>query len=317
MVKVEGDYTEINRISTGLYSVDAALSFQNKMGLPLRTIVEIYGHEHIGKSTFAYYLSGMMNPTGRILICDFEGLDVNYLPVATEPSGFDGTIEILRAVDNKGKMRSHESMLNEFTTRMLRDEDVSAGVIDSIGAILPTFEQASEIGEGFGAKRAVVVAQLARKGTHAVINKPTPSNIFIINHSHTVVSGGMGHQSAGGVVLKHLGAVRLYLYFSSRDHIKSGDEILAHAVAGNVEKLRYGGKGKTFKFMLIPGYGLRPNLTAIQDCVDLGLAERGAVVKIEDKSFGYISKLVEDDLEGRDEKFEPFFELLKKKRIEV
>ncbi len=316
-IVVEGNYPEIDRVETGLYSFDKALSFQNKLGLPLRTMVEIYGATHIGKSTLSYYLSGVMNPTGRILICDFEGLDRSYLPVATAPAKFDGTIEIMSVSDNKGKMRSHEAMLSEFTDRVLEDETIHSGIVDSVGAILPTFEQSSDIGEGFGAKRAVIVAQLARKGAFAVINKPTPSNIFVINHSHVIVSGGMGHQSAGGVVLKHLGAVRLFLRYAAKDFIKSGDEVIAHCVEGTVEKLRYGGKGRRFKFMIVPGWGVRPNLTAVQDCVDLGLAERGSVVKIEDKSFGYISKLVEDDLEGRDEKFEPFFELLRKKRIEV
>ncbi len=316
-ITVEGNYPEIDRVETGLYSFDKALSFQNKLGLPLRTMVEIYGATHIGKSTLSYYLSGVMNPTGRILICDFEGLDRSYLPVATAPANFDGTIEIMSVSDNKGKMRSHEAMLSEFTDRVLEDETIHSGIVDSVGAILPTFEQSSDIGEGFGAKRAVVVAQLARKGAFAVINKPTPANIFVINHSHVIVSGGVGHQSAGGVVLKHLGAVRIFLRHSSKDFIKSGEDVLAHCVEGTVEKLRYGGKGRRFKFMLIPGYGVRPNLTAVQDCVDLGLADRGAVVKIEDKSFGYISALVKDDLEGRDEKFEPFFELLRKKRIEV
>ena len=48
----------------------------------------------------------------------------------------------------------------------------------------------------------------------------------------------------------------------------------------------------------------------------MGLVERGAVVKIGDKSFGYISKFVDYDLEDREDKFEPFLEALNKKQME-
>ena len=314
MTNVIGEYPELTRIETGLYSFDRAVGnpHSRQLGYPTKSVIEIYGNQGIGKSTLSYFLSGRRNESGKILICDLEGLDRSYLPIATAPAKFDGTIEIINAMDNKGKMRSHEAMINELTDRVLEEEDIQVGILDSVGAILPTFQQASEIGEGFGAKRAIIVAQFARKAALTVNNKPTLPNIFAVNHSHVIVSGGVGHQSAGGVVLGFLGAVRLYLRYASRDFIKTADEVLAYMIEGTVEKLRYGGKGRKFKVAIIPGHGVRPNLTAVQDCVDLGLAERGAVVKMEDTSFGYISKMVEDDLEGRDNKFDAFYEAIEK-----
>ena len=317
MTTVEGTHVPQTRIETGLYSFDNALSHRGQYGYPTKSIMEIYGQAGIGKSTLSYFLAGKRNPTGRILITDLEGIDTEYLPIATAPAKFDGVIEIVSAIDSKGKMRTHESMMGEMTNRVLTEPDTQAGILDSVGAILPVFENESEIGEGFGAKRAVIVAQFVRKATFTVNNKPEQPNIFVINHSHVVVSGGQGHQSAGGVALSYLGVVRLYLYNSSGDNIKSGDEVIANCVGGVVEKLRYGGRGRKFKVFIVPGFGIRPNLTAVQDACDLGLATRGAVVKIGDTSMGYISKLVEDDLEGRDEKFEPFFDALRKHRESV
>lgn len=316
MTKVEGDYPTLERIKTGLYSFDMALSHGGRVGFPTKSVIEIYGNAGIGKSTLSYFLAGKRSPNGRILICDLEGLDIDYLPIATDPTGFDGIIEIIRSVDAKGKTRSHENMINELTDRVLQEEDTQVGILDSVGAILPVFEQASDIGEGFGAKRAVVVSQFARKATFTVNNKPAQPNIFVVNHSHVIISGGMGHQTAGGVALGYLGAVRLFLRQSNTDNIKSGDEVVAYVTNGTVEKLRYGGKGRRFKFTMVPGWGIRPRLTLLQDTVDLGLVERGSVVKIGDKSFGYISKFVDYDLEDREDKFEPFLEALNKKQME-
>ena len=53
-------------------------------------------------------------------------------------------------------------------------------------------------------------------------------------------------------------------------------------------------------------------MVRIRDAVDLGLATRGATVKVGDTSVGYVSKLVEADLMEQHEKFEPFYEALRK-----
>lgn len=314
-VVIEGNYQKPERIVTGLYSFDHALSNPRtgEIGYPTKSIIEIYGSQGVGKSTLTYFLAGKRSPQGKILICDLEGLDPDYLPVAVEKTGFDGTIEIIDSIGDKGKKRTHEEMINELTDRTLHEEDTNVGILDSVGAILPVFENESEIGEGFGAKRAVIVAQFSRKATYAVNNKDTQPNLFVVNHSHMAVGGGYGHHSAGGVALSHLGVVRLFLRYSTRDFIKTSDDVLAYVVEGTVEKLRYGGKGRKFKIAYVPGYGVRPNLTALIDCADLGLADRKATVKVGDVSLGYVSKLVEEDLSGNDEVFAPLHEALQKK----
>jgi len=313
-VIIEGNYQTPERIQTGLFSLDEALSnpATKERGYPAKSIIEIYGNQGIGKSTLTYFLAGKRSLSGRILLCDLEGVDPSYLPNAVGETGFDGTIEIIDSINNKGKKRSHEEMLNELTDRTLSEEEVNVGILDSVGAILPTFENESEIGEGFGAKRAVIVAQFSRKATYTVNNKDTQPSMFVVNHSHMAVGGGYGHHSAGGVALSHLGAVRLFLRYATRDFIKSGDDVLAYVIEGTVEKLRYGGKGRKFKVAYVPGFGVRPNLTALIDCVDLGLAERKATVKVGDISLGYVSKLVEEDLSGNDDVFAPLHEALQK-----
>ena len=309
-ITVEGNYPKLQHVETGLHSLDHALAKGATLGMPLRVITEIYGNTHVGKSTLTYFLAGKVRPAGTILLCDFEGMDIEHLPVAMLPSGFDGTVKLIEAMDAKGKMKSHEDMLRELSVSYAEMPDINAGIIDSIGAIAPIFELEGGIEEGMGAKRATIVSRFIRRVLISVLGRDLPSNLFVTNHSHSLIMS-QGHTSSGGVTLHGLSATRLYLYPKTADNIKSSDDVLAHCVGGTAEKLRYGGKGGQFKFFIIPGHGVRPNLTAIQDCVDLKLADRGSVLKIGDKSFGYISKAVQEDLDGNDDFFKPFFEALK------
>ncbi len=309
-ITIEGAYPKLQHVETGLYSLDRALAKGTTIGMPLRVITEIYGNTHVGKSTLSYYLAGKIRPSGTVLLCDFEGMDIEHLPIAMMPSGFDGTVKLIEAMDAKGKMKSHEDMLRELSNKFMELPDVNAGIVDSIGAIAPIFELESGIEEGMGAKRAVIVSRFVRRVLTSILGRTEASNLFVTNHSHSLIMS-QGHTSSGGVTLHGLAATRLYLYPKTTDNIKSGDEVLAYCVGGVAEKLRYGGKGGQFKFFIIPGHGVRPRLTAIQDCVDLKLAERGSVLKIGDKSFGYISKAVQEDLDGNEDFFAPFYEALK------
>jgi hypothetical protein len=140
-----------------------------------------------------------------------------------------------------------------------------------------------------------------------------PRLLFVTNHIHEII-GGRGHQSSGGRGLEHAKIVSLYLYNSSADNIKSGDEVIADCVIGKVEKLRYGRKGRTFKFVIVPNHGVRRRLSELMDAVDLEIVTRGAVVKIGDKSLGRIGDLVEADLANNDEPFAEIHKALQGRR---
>ena len=158
-------------------------------------------------------------------------------------------------------------------------------------------------------RRAFNLAQYARRSVNYLNNKETPANVIFINHTHSVLSG-QGHQTAGGDTLKQLAAIRLSLW--QKEIVKSGEDILGYRVGGTVEKLRYGGKGKKFTLVIIPEYGVSRELSALYDASDLGLIDRGSVVKIDGKSIGYISKLFEAATNGNKQKFDPIFEKLEK-----
>jgi RecA/RadA recombinase len=311
-MKIEGNTTELKRIQTDLYSLDVALSSKTALGIPAPAIVEITGRTHVGKSTLSYHLASQINPKGRVVLADFEGIDIEYVTHAFEQEGFDGTLKIINAMDSKGKLRTHEEMLDELTEEFYNPE-LTAGIVDSIGAISPIFEIENDIEGGFGAKRASIVARFIRRISKPLYGMEEPRLLFVTNHIHEII-GGRGHQSSGGRGLEHGKIVGLYLYTSSKDSIKSGDEIVADCVIGKVEKLRYGGKGRTFKFITAPGMGVRRRLSELVDAVDLGIVDRGAVVRIGEKSLGRIGELVEADLAGNDEPFAEIHDALKVRR---
>lgn len=297
---------QITRKSTGLYSLDMALSSAGNGGLPMRNMVEVYGNTHVGKSTLTYYLSGVIAERGVIELCDLEGLDPVYLRNVLLNCGFRGHVKVINDVD-KGKPRKHADMVNEMAGDFLNDPTANVTILDSVGAFIPTAESEGDIGEAFMGRRAQTLAQYARRMVSHLKAKEQDGTAFVVNHVHSII-GGQGHITAGGDTIKNLSTVRIMLW--QKQVVKAGDDIIGYWVGGKLEKLRYGGKGRGFQFILIPDYGISRELSAMFDCFEYGLAERSTHVKIRDKSFGFLSKLFESAKDGKKDKFDPFFELL-------
>lgn len=305
-VIIDSPQGNITRRSTGLYSLDLALAGGGSIGLPLRSLVEVYGNTHVGKSTLTYYLSGMVAERGTIDLCDLEGLDTAYLRNVLLNSNFRGHVKIMDSVD-KGKPRHHADMVNEMASDFISKPDTNVVILDSVGAFVPTAESEGDIGESFMGRRAQTIAQFSRRMISNLIAKEQDGVCFVVNHVHSVI-GGQGHSTAGGDTLHNMANTRIMLW--NKQIIKAGDDTIGYWVGGKLEKLRYGGKGRGFQFILIPDFGISRELSAMFDCFELGLAERSTHVKVSGKSFGFISKLFESAKNGSKEKFEPFFELL-------
>lgn len=308
-VNIIGTYPYITRQRTGIFSLDMALSNRGDLGAPMRSIYEVYGYPNSGKSTLCYYLAGKLSRTPDISICDLEMADMNYLKSAIGMSGFSGNVRIIDVTDTKGHVRTHEQMLMDMCT----DLENNAGVVllDSVGAIQPLAEAAGDFGEAFVGKRAKLVAQVSRALSGALRIKQENSAAFVINHTHQII-GGRGHTTAGGETLKYMAAVRIMIW--TEEILENDDGVtFGFLAAGQVEKLRFGGKGKfrQFNYYIVPGLGVHPGASAMFDCFSLGLAERGGTVKMEGKSMGYLKKdFLQYALSGKNRKFEPFQEAL-------
>lgn len=330
-VTVVGSYPHISRVRTGLFSLDVALADKKRgqLGLPLRTIAEIYGFPMVGKSSLSYYLAGKVAKKGRVVVCDVENADPDYIQGVFDGSGFDGEVWLIdstiphtevyplmrmegRKTIKVGAPRLHEEMLGDLL-KALYEKDTNAVIIDSVGAVQSNAEIEGELGQAFMGKPARLMSQVSKKLSGILRVKEDPACVFAINHAVGIMGGGKGHTTPGGDKLKFMAAVRIMLWKGETYRLKDDDpnSILGYGVGGQVEKLRYGGGGRQFAFYIVPGYGVHPGVSAMLDCFAYGLAERGATVKINGKSVGYLKKdLLAYAAAGKTRKFEPFQELI-------
>lgn len=312
-VQVLGKYPEIVRARSGLYSLDWAMASKGSLGIPLGTIMELYGYTNVGKSTLAYYLAGKVTGKGDVALADLEAADRDYIKLAMENSGLDGNVHIMDTTDDKKKEIPHEEVLQQLSTS-LRAEEIGAVILDSVGGIIPAAEAAGDFGEANMGRRAKLVAQVARAFGANLRVKERPSLAIVINHVHSII-GGRGHTTAGGESLKYLSASRIMIWSQEKfvNEEDTGDYPIGFLVSGKLEKLRFGGPGREFQYYIVPGYGVHAGASAMFDCFNLGLAERGTQVKVDGKSLGYLKKdLLNYAYDGKHRKFEPFHEKLLK-----
>ena len=308
-VTVTGTYPTLLRKKTGLFSLDYALQSKGYLGLPMRNLIELYGYVGVGKSTLAYYLAGKVSERDTISICDIEMLDREYIPYAIGASGFKGNVHLVDGVDDKQKAVPHENMMMNMV-KELAEETTGASILDSVSAIQPIAEAEGDFGEAFMGKRAKLVGQVSRALSGVLRNKERPSSAFIINHVYQIL-GGRGHTTAGGVLLGALAGVRLMLWTGEAFYDDKTGKPLGFLVKGKVEKLRFGGKGGEFQFYIVPGFGIHVGVSAMFDCFEFELAERGTRVKLDDRNIGYLkTDLLSYAALGKTRKFLPFIDKL-------
>jgi RecA/RadA recombinase len=309
-VVVTGKYPILTRQSTGLFSLDLAVADRSDTGWPMRTITEIYGHPNSGKSTLAYYLSSVLGRNGKVVILDLEFLNRKYIQKMYEASKFDGEVQIIDSVDIKKKGRPHEAMLTDFKLALL-EPGTRAGVWDSLSQVVPVGELTGDFGEANWGQRAKLNNQVSRALGGIIRNKDAESVIFGVNHTKGVM-GGRGHTTPGGDDFKDIATVRMMLWTKKVWTISDDDKTpIGFEVKGQIEKLRFGGRGRTFQFYIVPGYGVHVGASAMFDCFEYELADQGATVKVDGRSLGYIRKdLLFYALSGKERKFTVFREKL-------
>ena len=80
----------------------------------------------------------------------------------------------------------------------------------------------------------------------------------------------------------------------------------SYIIEGTVVKNRWGLKDKVFNLFVLSGKGIHFGLTALYDCLNLGLATKSRTIKIRDVSFGTMREVVQQAHDGNDDFFEPF-----------
>ena len=157
---------EIDVVPTGSLSLDIALGVG---GYPKGRIVEIYGPESSGKTTFALHaIAEVQKLGGRAAFIDAEhALD----PVYAKKLGVNIDSLLLSQPD------TGEQAL-EICDALVRSQAISIVVIDSVAALVPQAEIEGEMGDSHVGLQARLMSQALRK-LSGTINKTNTIVIFI------------------------------------------------------------------------------------------------------------------------------------------
>lgn len=213
---------EIDTVSSGSISLDIALGVG---GYPKGRIIEIYGPESSGKTTFALHaIAEVQKEGGRAAFIDAEhSLD----PVYASNLGVNIDDLLLSQPD------TGEQAL-EICDALVKSEAVSIIVIDSVAALVPQAEIDGEMGDNHVGLQARLMSQALRKLSGS-INKTNTIVIFINQLREKVgVMFGNPETTPGGKALKYYSSVRLDI--RRGEQIKNGADVVGNKTTIKVVK---------------------------------------------------------------------------------
>ena len=246
------EHQKIDVVSSGSISLDIALGIG---GYPKGRIIEIYGPESSGKTTFALHaIAQAQKNGGRAAFIDAEhALD----PVYASKLGVNINDLLLSQPDNG------EQAL-DICEALVRSGAISVIVIDSVAALVPQAEIEGEMGDSHIGLQARLMSQALRK-LSGIINKTNTVAIFINQLREKVgVMFGNPEVTPGGRALKFYSSVRLEI--RKGEHIKQGTNIVGSKANIKVVKNKMAPPFKTCSVDIMYGEGV----SLLGELVDLG-----------------------------------------------
>ena len=256
----ESKHMEVEVVPSGSLSLDVALGVG---GYPKGRIIEIYGPESSGKTTFALHaIAEAQKAGGRAAFIDAEhALDPNY----AKALGVN-IDELLLSQPDTGEQAL------EICDALVKSEAVSIIVIDSVAALVPQAEIDGEMGDSHVGLQARLMSQALRK-LSGNINKTKTTAIFINQLREKVgVLFGNPETTPGGRALKFYSTIRLEVRRS--EAIKVGDGIMGNRTTVKVVKNKVAPPFKTAAVDIMYGEGVSHEGELIDLAVDANIVEK-------------------------------------------
>ena len=256
----EDGVKDIDVVSSGSLALDIALGVG---GYPKGRIIEIYGPESSGKTTFALHAIAEVQKTGgRAAFIDAEhALD----PVYARNLGVNIN-ELLLSQPDTGEQAL------EICEALVRSEAMSIIVIDSVAALVPQAEIEGEMGDSHVGLQARLMSQALRKLSGA-INKTNTICIFINQLREKVgVMFGNPETTPGGRALKFYSSIRLDV--RRAEQIKQGTDVVGNRTVVKVVKNKVAPPFKTAEVEIMYGEGVSKEGEIIDIASNLNIIEK-------------------------------------------
>ncbi len=288
----ENTHMKVDVCSSGCLSLDIALGVG---GYPRGRIIEIYGPESSGKTTFALQaIAEIQKKGGRAAFIDAEhALD----PVYAKRLGVNIN-ELLLSQPDTGEQAL------EICEALVRSEAVSIVVIDSVAALVPQAEIDGEMGDSHVGLQARLMSQALRK-LSGTINKTKTTAIFINQLREKVgVMFGNPETTPGGRALKFYSTIRLDI--RRNEQLKMGDGVVGNKTTVKVVKNKVAPPFKTAVVDIMYGEGISREGEIIDLAVEASIVQKtGAWYSYEGEKLGQgkenVKLLLKDTPELRDE----------------
>ena len=256
----DNEHREIDVVSSGSISLDVALGIG---GYPKGRIIEIFGPESSGKTTFALHaIAEIQKKGGRAAFIDAEhaldpqyaakiGVNINDL-LLSQPDNGEQALEICEA--------------------LVRSGAIGIIVIDSVAALVPQAEIEGEMGDSHVGLQARLMSQALRK-LSGIINKTNTVCIFINQLREKVgVMFGNPEVTPGGRALKFYSSIRLEI--RKGEQIKLGTDIVGNKTNVKVVKNKMAPPFKTCTLEIAYGEGISKTGEIVDLATDANIIEK-------------------------------------------
>ena len=256
----ENPHMKVDVVSSGCLSLDIALGVG---GFPKGRIIEIYGPESSGKTTFALQaIASVQRNGGRAAFIDAEhALD----PVYAEKLGVNIN-ELLLSQPDTGEQGL------EICDALVKSGAISIVVIDSVAALVPQAEIEGEMGDSHVGLQARLMSQALRKLTGS-LSKTNTIAIFINQLREKVgVMFGNPETTTGGRALKFYSTIRLEV--RRKEQLKMGDGVVGSRTSIKVVKNKVAPPFKTAEVDIMYGEGVSREGELVDLGSEVGILEK-------------------------------------------
>lgn len=288
VMKLGGEPEKIEVISSGSISLDKALGVG---GYPKGRIIEIYGPESSGKTTFALHaIANAQKNGGFAAFIDAEhALDPTY----AHALGVDIENLVLSQPDNG------EQAL-EIAEALIKSGSIDVLVVDSVAALVPEAELNGDMGDSHVGLHARLMSQAMRK-LSGIISKTKCVAIFINQIREKVgVMFGNPETTTGGRALKFYSSVRLEI--RRGEQIKDGTSAIGNRTTIKVVKNKVAPPFRTCEVEIIYGQGISHLGEIVDLATEMGLIEKsGSWFSYNGEKIGQGREKVKDYLKNHED----------------